>query len=72
MQAAPMDQTDEQHIEIEDEFELALEAGVEDESAEEATSATSFSITSYGADYPVDTLVKRMKGEAVLYPTFPT
>jgi hypothetical protein len=70
MQAAPMDQTDEQHIEIEDEFELALEAGVEDESAEEATSATSFSITSYGADYPVDTLVKRMKGEAFFIPHF--
>jgi Mor family transcriptional regulator len=56
-------------IEIEDEFKLGLEAGVEDESAEESTSA-SFSITSYGADYPVDTLVKRMKGEAFFIPKF--
>ncbi len=52
-----MDQTtDEQPFEIEDEFQLGIDAGVEDESAEEATSV-SFSITSYGADYPVDTLV---------------
>lgn len=65
-----MDQVAEpQPIEIEDEFQLGLEAGVEDESAEEATSA-SFSITSYGADYPVDTLVKRMKGEAFFIPKF--
>ena len=56
-------------IEIEDEYELGLEAGVEDESADEATSV-SFSITSYGADYPVDTLVKRMNGEAFFIPTF--
>ena len=52
----------EQPIEIEDEYQLSLDADVEDESADEATSI-SFSITSYGADYPVDTLVKRMKGE---------
>jgi len=65
-----MDQAaEEQPVEIEDEFQLGLEAGVEDDSAEEATSA-SFSITSYGADYPVDTLVKRMKGEAFFIPKF--
>ena len=65
-----MDQTtDEQPFEIEDEFQLGIDAGVEDESAEEATSV-SFSITSYGADYPVDTLVKRMKGEAFFIPKF--
>ncbi|WP_159589235.1 DUF262 domain-containing protein [Chelativorans xinjiangense] len=58
-----------QPIEIEDEYKLGLEAGVDDESAEEATSA-SFTITSYGADYPVDTLVKRMKGEAFFIPKF--
>ena len=56
-------------IEIEDEYKLSLKAGVEDESADESTSAR-FSITSYGADYPVDTLVKRMKGEAVFIPKF--
>lgn len=57
------------HAEIEDEFELGLDAGVDDESAEEPTSI-SFSINSYGADYPVDTLVKRMKGEAFFIPKF--
>jgi len=61
--------SEDQPIEIEDEYKLGIEAGVEDESAEEATSA-SFSITSYGADYPVDTLVKRMKGEAFFIPKF--
>src|SRR6185312_4771584 len=60
---------EDQPIEIEDEYELGLEAGVEDESAEEATSA-SFSITSYGADYPVDTLVKRMRDGAFFIPKF--
>ncbi|MDP3294557.1 MAG: DUF262 domain-containing protein [Nevskia sp.] len=65
-----MNEIDEQQsIEIDDEIKLALEAGVEDESAEESTSL-SFSITSYGADYPVDTLVKRMKGENFFIPKF--
>lgn len=59
----------EQPVEIEDEYKLGLEAGVDDESAEEATSI-SFTITSYGADYPVDTLVKRMKAEAFFIPKF--
>ena len=54
---------EDQPVEIEDEYKLALEADVEDESAEEATSESSFSITSYGADYTVDGLVKRMKTE---------
>jgi len=58
-----------QPVEIEDEYQLSLDVGVEDESAEESTTA-SFSITSYGADYPVDTLVKRMKGEAFFVPKF--
>ncbi len=55
--------------EIEDEYQLGLAVGVDDESSEEAT-GLSFSITSYGADYPVDTLVKRMKGEAFFIPKF--
>ncbi|WP_119391289.1 GmrSD restriction endonuclease domain-containing protein [Taklimakanibacter lacteus] len=59
----------EQPVEIEDEYKLGLDIGVEDESAEEGTSG-SFTITSYGADYPVDTLVKRMKGEAFFIPKF--
>jgi len=59
----------EQPTGIEDEYQLGLDAGIDDESADEATTA-SFSITSYGADYPVDTLVKRMKNEAFFIPKF--
>jgi hypothetical protein len=59
----------EEPTEIEDEYQLGLDAGVDDESAEEATSSN-FSITSYGADYPVDSLVKRMKDEAFFIPKF--
>jgi hypothetical protein len=59
----------EQPTEIEDEYQLGLDAGIDDESADEPTTA-SFSITSYGADYPVDTLVKRMKNEAFFIPKF--
>jgi hypothetical protein len=60
----------EQPIEIEDEYKLGLEADVDDESAEEATAEASFSITSYGADYTVDTILKRLKTEAFFVPTF--
>ncbi|HUB15299.1 MAG TPA: DUF262 domain-containing protein [Acetobacteraceae bacterium] len=59
----------EQTTEIEDEYQLGLDAGIDDESADEATTV-SFSITSYGADDPVDTLVKRMKNEAFFSPKF--
>ncbi len=61
---------DDQPIEIEDEYELALEADVDDESAEEASGKATFSITSYGADYTVDTIIKRMKSEAFFVPKF--
>src|SRR5438552_8183007 len=61
---------EEQPVEIEDEYKLGLEADVEDESAEEATSEASFSITSYGADYTVDGLVKRMNTEPFFVPRF--
>lgn len=57
------------HKEIEDEYQLTLDTGVEDDSLQESSSP-SFLITSYGADYPVDTLVKRMKGEAFFIPKF--
>src|SRR5258708_26821747 len=56
--------------EIEDEYELALEADVDDESLLESPSSASFSITSYGADYTVDTLIARLKTEAFYVPTF--
>lgn len=53
-----------------DEFELALEEGVEDETLLDDPGATKFSISSYGADYTVDSLVKRMRGGAFRIPDF--
>ncbi len=49
---------------------LGLEADVDDESADEPSSNTSFSVTSYGADYTVDTIIKRMRTEAFFVPKF--
>ncbi len=53
-----------------DEYELALEAGVDDETLLEEPGARKFSINSYGADYTVDTLVKRMKAGSFKIPEF--
>ena len=53
-----------------DEFELSLEEGVEDESLLESPGARKFNISSYGADYTVDSLVKRMKAGSFKIPTF--
>jgi hypothetical protein len=47
-----------------DEYDLALEEGIEDETLLENPGTKKFSISSYGADYTVDSLVKRMKGGA--------
>ena len=55
---------------ISDDYELALQEGVDDETLMEDTGDDVFSITSYGADYPVDTIVKRLKSEAFFVPTF--
>src|ERR1700722_2554296 len=65
-EAVPVDQP----VEIEDEYKLALEADVEDEAALEKPGDVKFSITSYGADYTVDTLVKRLRSEAFYVPPF--
>jgi hypothetical protein len=51
-----------------DEYELALEEEVEDETLLENPGVRKFSISSYGADYTVDTLVKRMRGGAFKIP----
>ncbi|HEV2550720.1 MAG TPA: DUF262 domain-containing protein [Stellaceae bacterium] len=59
-----------QPSEIEDEYTLALEAEVEDEALLEQPGDIKFTITSYGADYTVDTLVKRLKSEAFYVPQF--
>jgi hypothetical protein len=53
-----------------DEYELALEQDVEDEALLEDPGPRKFSISSYGADYTVDTLVKRMRGGAFKIPAF--
>jgi hypothetical protein len=53
-----------------DEYELALEENVEDEALLEDPGPRKFSISSYGADYTVDSLVKRMRGGAFKVPSF--
>jgi hypothetical protein len=53
-----------------DEYDLALEQEVEDEALLEDPGAKKFSINSYGADYTVDSLVKRMRGGAFKIPQF--
>lgn len=53
-----------------DEYQLALEEGIEDEALLDETGATKFSISSYGVDYTVDSLVKRMRAEAFRIPEF--
>jgi hypothetical protein len=56
--------------ELEDDYELDLRDDVDDESDKEGTSSAAFSITSYGADYPVDNIVKRLNSEAFFVPHF--
>lgn len=63
-------QTDEGPAEIEDDAVLDEQDGISDEATNESGADINFSITSYGADYPVDTLVKRMRGEAFFIPKF--
>jgi hypothetical protein len=53
-----------------DEYEIALAEGIEDESLLEDVGPRKFSITSYGADYTVDSLVKRMRAGAFTIPHF--
>jgi hypothetical protein len=54
-----------------DEFEIDLkEDGVEDDSKNETENIVRFNISSYGADYTVDSLVKRLKTNAFFVPPF--
>lgn len=53
-----------------DEYEISLAEGVEDESLLAVADVKKFTITSYGADYTVDSLVKRMKAGAFTIPEF--
>lgn len=54
-----------------DDYEIDLqEEGVDDESKNVDENISSFNITSYGADYTVDSIVKRMKSAAFYVPPF--
>lgn len=53
-----------------DDYELDLWDGVDDESTKDDVLAKKFQITSYGADYTVDSLVKRMNANAFKIPIF--
>jgi hypothetical protein len=57
--------------ELPDEFEIDLQdEGVDDETKTEKENIQRFNIASYGADYTVDSLVKRMKAGAFFVPPF--
>jgi hypothetical protein len=54
-----------------DEFEIDLtQEGVEDETKKEPENIVRFNISSYGADYTVDSLVKRLNTNAFFVPPF--
>ena len=55
--------------EIEDSIEKEEEVVLDLDEVSEVIPFT-YSITSYGADYPVDSLIKRIKNEDILVPTF--
>jgi hypothetical protein len=47
-----------------------VEESIEDVEEKEATAPYRFTVTSYGADYPVDGLIKRLKAGDIAIPTF--
>ena len=54
-----------------DEYQIAIADGVEDETLlDDDIAPRTFAITSYGADYTVDSLVKRMRDGAFTIPEF--
>jgi hypothetical protein len=53
-----------------DEYEISLAEGIDDEALLDDADVKKFSITSYGADYTVDSLVKRMRAGAFTIPEF--
>ena len=56
-------------VSLED-YDIALVEGVDDETLNEKSGDISFSISSFGADYTVDMLVKRMTTKAFFIPEF--
>jgi hypothetical protein len=57
-------------IEFEDDYEIDLRENIDDESETEGTGNLKFTITSYGADYPVETIVGRLRSSAFFVPPF--
>ncbi|MEI8396254.1 MAG: DUF262 domain-containing protein [Rhodospirillaceae bacterium] len=53
-----------------DEYEGTLAEGIDDDTLRDDHSIKKFSITSYGADYSVESLVGKMKSEAFIIPDF--
>lgn len=58
------------HPEIDENFEKSMSDGIEDESLLDSSNDPHFTINSYGADYTVDSLVKRMRTRAFVIPEF--
>lgn len=61
---------DEDLSEQPDEFQSDLKEGVDDDTKNEKENIQRFNISSYGADYTVDSLVKRLKAGAFYVPPF--
>jgi hypothetical protein len=57
-------------IEFGDDYEIDLGENIDDESETEGSGSLKFAITSYGADYPVETIVGRLKSNAFFVPPF--
>lgn len=57
-------------VEFEDEYEIDLRDDIDDESDNEGSGSLQFTITSYGADYPVETIVNRLNSNAFFVPPF--
>lgn len=53
-----------------EDYDIALTEGVDDEAVKDENATVSFTTTSYGADYTVDGLVKRVKNNSFFIPPF--
>jgi uncharacterized protein DUF262 len=58
------------YLDQDDQYQLDLIDGVEDDSLNDHAKSMQFSISSYGVDYTVDTLIKRVKTNAFFVPPF--
>jgi hypothetical protein len=57
-------------IGTDDDYEIDLRDDIDDESETEGSGSLKFTITSYGADYPVETIVGRLNSRAFFVPPF--